>query len=95
MTAGSAPIGTATGDATSIAARVKRRALSGVRPSIERAASIDANSFGMRLPKDAVVLALQPLLNAQLQFFLSVSAGSGHIATKLSNAKPRVAMQDM
>ncbi|WP_244530064.1 HAMP domain-containing sensor histidine kinase [Rhizobium sp. NFR07] len=40
------------------------RALSGLKLTISRAASIDANSLGMRLPKDDVVLELHPLVDS-------------------------------
>ncbi len=40
------------------------RALSGIRLTINRAASIDANSLGIRLPREDVVLELQPLVDA-------------------------------
>lgn len=40
------------------------RALSGTTKTISRAASINANSLGIRLPKDDVVLELHPLVDA-------------------------------
>lgn len=40
------------------------RALSGLRKTISRAASIDANSLGTRLAKDDVVMELHPLVDA-------------------------------
>lgn len=40
------------------------RGLSGIRRTISRAAAIDANSLGMRLPKNDVVLELYPLVDA-------------------------------
>lgn len=40
------------------------RALSGIKLTINRAASIDANSLGMRLSRDDVILELQPLVDA-------------------------------
>lgn len=40
------------------------RALSGIRKTIHRAASIDADSLGVRLPKDDVVDELHPLVSA-------------------------------
>jgi signal transduction histidine kinase len=40
------------------------RALSGLQTTIRRAASIDANSLGARLPKDDVVEELHPLITA-------------------------------
>ncbi len=40
------------------------RALSGIRKTISRAASIDANSLGIRLAKDDVVMELHPLVDA-------------------------------
>lgn len=40
------------------------RALSGIKQTINRAASIDANSLGIRLPREDVVLELQPLVDA-------------------------------
>jgi signal transduction histidine kinase len=40
------------------------RALSGIKLTINRAASIDANSLGIRLPREDVVLELQPLVDA-------------------------------
>ncbi len=40
------------------------RALSGIKLTINRASSIDANSLGIRLPREDVVLELQPLVDA-------------------------------
>jgi signal transduction histidine kinase len=40
------------------------RALSGIKLTINRAAAIDANSLGIRLPREDVVLELEPLVDA-------------------------------